>query len=401
VCGESYRGLGGCSGELPWFEAQEFCTNAGARLCSADELGHDEARATGCGLDRKRVWSDSECGDGSYLTAYGASFAGTETVCEEATRATIPARCCANVFLAPPVTPSQKPVISPTSEPTPLASTCEDLGWTNADSYGSSEVCGESYRGLGGCSGELPWFEAQEFCTNAGARLCSADELGHDEARATGCGLDRKQVWSDSECGDGRYLALHGASFAGTETVCKEATSASISARCCADVSSSPLKPSQEPVISPTSEPTKISTASFSTCEDLGWTNAPVYGSTNVCGESDFMLKGCSGSLSFLESVQFCESPGARLCTAEELQADEARGTGCSGDNLRVRSSDKCTGGHIVTIGSSRGSSASCRSDESIFLVRCCADVESTRRLAPGISLDVKSHHLRGTMSSI
>jgi len=293
------------------------------------------------------------------------------------------------------------------------------LGWTNAGSYGSSEVCGESDLGLGGCSGFVTWAKAEEFCTNAGARLCSANELASDEARATGCTHDRKHVWSNSECGDGSYLTVYGASFGGTDTVCEEATSASISARCCADVLSAPSTPSQAPVISPSS----------STCEDLGWTNAVEYGSSSVCGESDFGLGSCSGFLTHSEAIQFCESPGARLCTAAELQvctstkykikivevavlfsimiffvyiqADEARGTGCSGDNVRVRSSDECTGGHMVTIGSSRDSSASCRPDESSFLVRCCANAESSRRLTPGISFASKSKHLRGTVVSI
>ena len=79
----------------------------------------------------------------------------------------------------------------------------------------------------------------------------------------------------------------------------------------------------------PTPSPIVPVTVSESTCEDLGWVNADIYGSTSVCGESDLGLGGCSGALRWSEARAFCEDAGARLCTVAELAADEARGTGC------------------------------------------------------------------------
>ena len=93
--------------------------------------------------------------------------------------------------------------------------------------------------------------------------------------------------------------------------------------------------PSPPPTSRPTSRPTEMVTPvseSALSCGDLGWFNAEAYGSSSVCGESDLRLGGCSGKVSFRQAVAFCESAGARLCSVGELQADEARQTGCSFD---------------------------------------------------------------------
>jgi len=239
MCSSSVGAEGLCSGAAnSWDEADFFCRDVGGRLCTLDELLNDETRATGCSADDDLVWSSTLCGESSFWVAMGSTLNTAETACSPSSEGHT-ARCCADVFV-----PSPTPFVS--------ASSCEDLGWSNAESFGSSEVCGESNLGLGGCSGFMSWSEAQEFCANAGARLCSADELKSDEARSTGCSLDRAYLWSSSECGDGSYLTAYGGSFAGTNTVCEEATVATIPARCCADVLTTSPTP-QGPVI-PTSE---------------------------------------------------------------------------------------------------------------------------------------------------
>ena len=84
---------------------------------------------------------------------------------------------------------------------------------------------------------------------------------------------------------------------------------------------------------------------SFSSCDDLGWTNAAAYGSSLVCGESDTGLGGCSGDLTWSCAVAFCESKGARLCSLSELQADETTGTGCVYDALQLWTRTACDAG--------------------------------------------------------
>ena len=176
---------------------------------------------------------------------------GSETSCVSGSEAN-KVRCCADVVgatpgpspnptsvppvpsLAPLVAPTMVPVPTPT-EPSPLSmSTCDDLGWGNAESWGSSHVCGESDFNLGGCSHFISWLEAVSFCEIAGARLCSATELQANEARSTGCGIDKVLVWSRDACDGGRTLAM-GATNGGLEMACSHEEDAH-PARCCADI---------------------------------------------------------------------------------------------------------------------------------------------------------------------
>ena len=90
---------------------------------------------------------------------------------------------------------------------------------------------------------------------------------------------------------------------------------------------------------------TSALTQSFSSCTDLGWTNAATYGSTAVCGESDTGLGGCSGDVTWSCAVGFCESAGTRLCSLAEMAADEARGTGCAYDPLEQWTATPCAAG--------------------------------------------------------
>ena len=140
-------------------------------------------------------------------------------------------------------TPTQQPSISKTVTPvlSPTAVivarklsslTCDELGWTNAASWGSSEVCGNSQLD-GSCSGAITWREAVSLCEDGGARLCSVAELQANEARSTGCGIDRDLLWTSDAC-DGGYNLAYGASFGGSDTPCVSGAEAN-KVRCCAD----------------------------------------------------------------------------------------------------------------------------------------------------------------------
>jgi len=71
-----------------------------------------------------------------------------------------------------------------------------------------------------------------------------------------------------------------------------------------------------------------VSRAIFSPHRICRWTNEARFGSSDVCGESDQSLGGCSGFRTWASADAFCRDSGARLCTLPELQADEARATG-------------------------------------------------------------------------
>ena len=97
---------------------------------------------------------------------------------------------------------------------------------------------------------------------------------------------------------------------------------------------------------------------------------------------------------------------GARLCTIEELQNDETRGTGCGHDGEWVWSSETCDtdeGSHLVAVGGSNNGRNLCSGDGEECLpdqnpcvcnarcwaatenagVRCCADVAGPACAAP------------------
>ena len=112
---------------------------------------------------------------------------------------------------------------------------CTDLGWTNANTYGSSVVCGESdLSPLAGCSGFLSYGDATNFCLGAGARLCTVDEMSNDEARGTGCSYDDDQLWTQTSCGDDSHYTQYGASNQGDSSSCTS-DSETRYVRCCAD----------------------------------------------------------------------------------------------------------------------------------------------------------------------
>ena len=142
---------------------------------------------------------------------------------------------------------------------------------------------------------------------------------------------------------------------------------------------------------------------SASSCDELGWisTNTELFGSPDVCGESDHNgesdyqstegnladAEGCSGSLNAADAELLCEGRGARLCSISELEQDEPKKTGCQYDYEQVWSTTACGNGSgfmtfkTMVIGNTnyKGVAVCTDADESSAVVaRCCADTESS-----------------------
>jgi hypothetical protein len=120
------------------------------------------------------------------------------------------------------------------------AKTCSQLGWSNAGSYGSSAVCGETDASpLGGCSGTRTYAQAKAFCEDAGARLCTVGEVSANEPAGTGCGYDSQRIWTSSSdgCPTGQHLTRAGKSttIGSFPQQCTEDVSGGVYVRCCAD----------------------------------------------------------------------------------------------------------------------------------------------------------------------
>eukprot|EP01046_Picozoa_sp_COSAG06_P020491 COSAG06_NODE_1498_length_9264_cov_2.916094_5_plen_1484_part_00 len=125
--------------------------------------------------------------------------------------------------------------IQPPPPPAACASakSCSQLhsmygGWVERTSFNTMQnVCGESDNGLGGCGKnqcfggivqggqdlgagviEPPhtdastggWSHAHKICQDAGARLCTVEELKNEVGRGTGCQHDGEMVWTSETC---------------------------------------------------------------------------------------------------------------------------------------------------------------------------------------------------------
>ena len=139
-----------------------------------------------------------------------------------------------------------------------------------------------------------------------------------------------------------------------------------------ADVATVVIPSTRVPTGSPTPRPAPAS------CAGLGWANANAYGSPAVCGESDLGLGGCSGAMTHAAAEAFCAGGGARLCTVDELAADEARGTGCGYDQKNVWSSTVCgaegNAWKIAPGSTLLAAAVECKGSVATRNVRCCAD---------------------------
>ena len=129
------------------------------------------------------------------------------------------------------------------------------------------------------------------------------------------------------------------------------------------------------------------------TCSQLEWTNAPVYGSSAVCGDSsDINLRWPCTEGDQDHAHKTCRSLHARLCTAAELAANEAAGSGCGFDNRRVWSASNsslqllngslemttCADNETVTLAGktvyATNHPTQCTFRGESHAIRCCAD---------------------------
>eukprot|EP01051_Picozoa_sp_SAG22_P018717 SAG22_NODE_3235_length_1841_cov_1.193456_1_plen_373_part_00 len=146
------------------------------------------------------------------------------------------------------------------------------------------------------------------------------------------------------------------------------------------------------------------------TCAELSalhgghWGSAAASGDTEVCGESDqgFLNSGegdqCYQDIDYRQALGICTSIGARLCSAEEMLADEAALSGCAHDRRMIWTSTECGGGHhLAAVGysdwaqdrvddGSCADAAACTActadDDASRAVRCCADSQPERPTA-------------------
>jgi len=296
---------------------------------------------------------------------------------------------------------------------------CEQLqksfgGWQYGGKM-AAIACGESDNGFkkpqnnpkakNGCWGDNDsetdgWPHAEAICQEIGARLCTAMELKAGVSMHSGCGHDAARIWSADKCKKGKIDGHMSFVGQGTIPLCSP-DYGNNAVRCCADKAASraiALKQGKKVCDKYGSEQGKCT--SSLTCKQLaqrsGKGSWPTkYGDQNICGESDngfgrHHTRQCFGGqkgeapIGHHIAEAICTTVGARLCTVEEVKADETRGTGCSHDGRLVWTSDDvgcAPGQHVAWPGSSyRKLKGKCISDSNTgrgwqgAAVRCCAD---------------------------
>jgi hypothetical protein len=272
------------------------------------------------------------------------------------------------------------------------ASTCESLqerhsGWTCSRTR--PNVCGEGNAGLSvECGDESTHLEAEAQCFEAGARLCTALELFVGVVTSQ-CGS--QTVWSASECTTGHISVDYSAREDASQGQACVDDSTTNHVNCCADGEASrsglmvcDLYASEEGGCTSTMSCVALNARD-------GGSSWPDAHNDGVCAESDAGLgpgntEMCWGgpdrsAVSWQQAETVCVGAGARLCSVEEIEANEAQNTGCGFDHIMVWASDDTAcgeGQHVVVIGSTEDGDvdSECRDDagQAHEAVRCCAD---------------------------
>lgn len=243
VCGASQDGVYLNCNSATFPDAIHMCFAAGARLCTMEEILHDETHTTGCNFDTQRVWSStrSGCPEGQARTLAGASGA-IDQFPQECTPITqvLPVRCCADI----------RPLCADGTPCHPSASllTCGELSWEETQGFGGASVCAESDSFPEGCTNDVTFEQAANICLGAGARLCTVAEIQAHETRNTGCMFNYEYIWSSEqdECqvnqimtmtGSGTTRVMPGNTYPPAPPTCEDIFTGTAAVSCCADAS--------------------------------------------------------------------------------------------------------------------------------------------------------------------
>jgi len=311
-------------------DAQLLCASRGARLCGKEEL-EEECAAGGC-FDNRLAWSSTDAdlvptanptseatngGGGFFTMTSKPSSAPSERSCNVVEFEKHFVACgkkngCETVM--------ELPVHNRVEH---KARCCSDSPKANWHQKSSCNVWATSRDEEGKCPVAMTHPEASCRCEDMGARLCTREELLGNCAALTGCGLDKKIMWTSTPLDPTNTLAptptpdtSHYAAC-GKWMGCEEnpgvyLDNKKFAVSCCSDQARPPpykQKNSQIPTYVPT-------------CP---------YVDSNI-GGGIFM--------SHSATLKVCEEDGARLCTGLELLAQCISDTGAGINKLLAWSSD-------------------------------------------------------------
>ena len=321
---------------MSYNDAANTCSAIGSRLCTASELVSGIAQGTGAGHDFRFVWSQSDCskcGSQSRMTVRVAD--GADGLADMQCRAiNQPAnvRCCADHRI-------QESAVLGTS-----CTTCDQLRFqSNASDWdsgaiGGKQVCAASK--IATTSGDestcVPFVttfrQAEQFCSDIGARLCSTPQA-KVELQASECDPeDDFWLWTRTPC-DGGFKAVPGRGNGNTATQCINVNQRR-EVRCCAD---------DDAVVSDytcdyhRTTPTNADNTEIPASNTIrGWTNNSFAGaalnryciSPYVATDTTGLAYESDSRVLFTQTPEYaervCAANGARLCSAWELDAKMA-----------------------------------------------------------------------------
>jgi len=290
-----YRKNSGCSVWATSLDCQvdvfsyavTLCENAGARLCTRDELTAGCTTGAGCQFDFELIWSSTPIDIDMPSAVY--SIACGNQSCDEGLLSTAheseehEIRCCSDTAVS-----GYKKKASCSVWATSLD--CQ----VNTHSY------------------------AVDLCENAGARLCTIDELTSGCTAGAGCRFDFELIWSST-------------------SVTEVATSSPSSAPIDIDMPSAVYyvacgkQSCTEGLLSTADESEEHE---IRCCSDIAVSG---YKKNSGCSCWATSLDCQVNSYSY--AVDLCENVGARLCTREELASSCTAGSGCRFDYELIWSS--------------------------------------------------------------
>ena len=97
--------------------------------------------------------------------------------------------------------------------------------------------------------------------------------------------------------------------------------------------------------------PSMLNCTQLRSISEGDWAEGPndMFGTEFICGESNIKSplqpSGCHNGINFGGALAVCVAAGSRLCTSDELAADETRGTGCGYDGKAIWTSTRGTCG--------------------------------------------------------
>ena len=234
----------------------------GEQLCGGSKCNHGQGQCVDGQCQCRIGYAGADCS----LATCTPSSCGPGSSCDPSTGVCDPQGPVTSPSPSPsppavtssPEDPTAAPTAAPTPSPAtvtpaptpgppdeegrpPTSSCCVDLAGRGWSWIRGAPVCASAAAVTeeGGCQRKISFAGAESACEAAGARLCTAEELGQKYARRAGCRAKKLRAWTSTECVDkkGRPGAAvaKGANGKGAKCQRKAPKKRRFGLLCCAD----------------------------------------------------------------------------------------------------------------------------------------------------------------------